>query len=779
MEQNDQFFEELDELKKWLDGDDRESYSLEDETDPAESPKPEKSPKKRGENGALNTDDELPPDVTEPDVNRGEDFPELKKRRARKTERKTQQKKKRGVLAAIIAVAAVIVLVMIWELAAVLPYCGLELGCELPDASAFRRNGAACEYMNKPDISLQEEGNYFFWVKAGLLPAAVYLEVRDTLAPEVVAEDQLVAAGRELSPQEVLKSVRDASPCTYEWRTKPDFNTAGEYQAAVAVKDACGNTTVISLKITVAEVLGTAEIEAGGVLPDPMVFVTDQTLKVVYTQDADSIDTKIAGSYTAAIEVEGEEYPVTITVRDTTPPTFTVREDYVLAKGDTVDAETLVRDYFDYSHVGFSYAQAPNTDEAGPADCVILATDNFGNSSQLSATVQVVDIGVTMEASTQPITEQHLLKALGLSGAGEEEIVPAGFVGTIVTAATAESGEISVLLTVKDTKAPKVTGGEIGGWIGYEMKPEDCLRKAEDASPIQFSYVTAPDWNLEGEQTVQILVTDSYGNSTTAESVLKLEKDTEAPAIYTGTGVYYCYVGESVAYLKAIAVDDNADDDVTVEVDKSKVDTGNAGTYKVTYTATDKAGNRSTESVNFVFSNASVTREELDAEIDAWLAEILTDDMTTAQKIREIYLWVWNNGKYDGVSRKADPVYEAHRLLTTHSGDCVSMNGLVYYALQRLDGVEVLWTERINSAVNHYWILVNIGTGWYNIDAMNYSGAANYRVLMATTKELMDYDRDDSYWLFDESSYPEMTKTEFHDPDDPGDTYDWATSLRW
>ena len=62
--------------------------------------------------------------------------------------------------------------------------------------------------------------------------------------------------------------------------------------------------------------------------------------------------------------------------------------------------------------------------------------------------------------------------------------------------------------------------------------------------------------------------------------------DTTAPVIYAARD-RYCYVGEAVSYFKEVFAEDNADPEPEIEVDKSKVDAKTAGTYDVTYTATD------------------------------------------------------------------------------------------------------------------------------------------------------------------------------------------------
>ena len=72
--------------------------------------------------------------------------------------------------------------------------------------------------------------------------------------------------------------------------------------------------------------------------------------------------------------------------------------------------------------------------------------------------------------------------------------------------------------------------------------------------------------------------------------------DTESP-IFEGLCDKEVYVGETVSYKKGVSVSDNVDEEVSMEIDASAVNLDVPGEYPVVYSATDLAGNNTTETI--------------------------------------------------------------------------------------------------------------------------------------------------------------------------------------
>lgn len=83
------------------------------------------------------------------------------------------------------------------------------------------------------------------------------------------------------------------------------------------------------------------------------------------------------------------------------------------------------------------------------------------------------------------------------------------------------------------------------------------------------------------------------------------------------------------------------------------------GTYKVYYTATDAAGNKSRESANVIVQPFIVTEEMLYAKVDPILDDITKDGMTQREIAYEIYKWVKSHVGYTGSSDKSSWIKEA------------------------------------------------------------------------------------------------------------------------
>ena len=103
------------------------------------------------------------------------------------------------------------------------------------------------------------------------------------------------------------------------------------------------------------------------------------------------------------------------------------------------------------------------------------------------------------------------------------------------------------------------------------------------------------DTNTAGTYTVTYTATDKAGNQATITRSVTVQAaqpaDTQAPAItLNGSNNITLTVGDTYTEQGATATD-NVDGNVSVQI-SGNVDTNTAGTYTVTYTATDKAGNQ-------------------------------------------------------------------------------------------------------------------------------------------------------------------------------------------
>ena len=389
----------------------------------------------------------------------------------------------------------------------------------------------------------------------------------------------------------------------------------------------------------------------------------------------------------------------------------------------------------------------------------IKATDEAGNSSEKTGKIIVCDAIAELEASMDMVTESDVLAALGGDYAGykmESEPFERTSLGAHAMVFAKGDEKINVGVVIKDTVAPTAEGIDCQCSTGYYCEPIKFVTNVADMSKVTAKFVNEPDWSVEGEQNVQIVLTDRAGNETTVEAKAIIAPDTTAPVIYAARD-RYCYVGEAVSYFKEVFAEDNADPEPEIEVDKSKVDAKTAGTYDVTYTATDHEGNTSSVTVKYTFVEKKIDDAKLDEAVDKVLKEIITDDMSVPEQAYAIFDYCYSNIIYTGTSDKTDWKSEAYRGLTEGVGDCFTFYSASYALLQKID-CQVLSVERLNGKTQHFWCLVNLGTGWYHFDACNV-GPEHLRCFMKTSEELVKYSVQ--YWRFDTSLYPPLETTPY------------------
>ena len=187
------------------------------------------------------------------------------------------------------------------------------------------------------------------------------------------------------------------------------------------------------------------------------------------------------------------------------------------------------------------------------------------------------------------------------------------------------------------------------------------------------------------------------------------------------------------------------------------MDSKKAGTYDVTYTATDHEGNSSSVTVKFTFIERTVTEEQLKQAVKAVTDKIFTPDMTPAEQALAVFNYCYDNITYWGDSNKQDLCGEAYRGLTKGVGDCYTFYAATYILLQEID-CQVLSVERMNGKTQHFWCLVNLGTGWYHFDTCNV-GPQHYKCFMKMNSDVAPL--SPQYWVFDKSLYPEVAPTPF------------------
>lgn len=201
--------------------------------------------------------------------------------------------------------------------------------------------------------------------------------------------------------------------------------------------------------------------------------------------------------------------------------------------------------------------------------------------------------------------------------------------------------------------------------------------------------------------------------------------DTRPPLI-SGAHDLTATVGASLSYRSGVTAVDETDGDVPLKIDASAVDLTQPGEYPVVYRARDKAGNLAEVTVTAVVTeppegespeevSAQPTQEQVDAEADKILARIIDDSMSQYEKARAIYNYVNSHVKYVGTSDKSSWLVGAYVGFTRGRGDCYNYFACSKALLTRA-GIPNVDLTRVGGRTDHYWQLVNVGSGWYHFD---------------------------------------------------------------
>jgi hypothetical protein len=118
------------------------------------------------------------------------------------------------------------------------------------------------------------------------------------------------------------------------------------------------------------------------------------------------------------------------------------------------------------------------------------------------------------------------------------------------------------------------------------------------------------DWDFEGVDletpgtyTATCTVTDADGDTGTASVPIKVEDKVPPKAQKLSSHQSVYQINQTIDFYSNIMITDNYDDDLDVIVDDSLVIHNTAGTYDVTYTVTDDAGNETVLVVAYTLTN--------------------------------------------------------------------------------------------------------------------------------------------------------------------------------
>ncbi len=270
--------------------------------------------------------------------------------------------------------------------------------------------------------------------------------------------------------------------------------------------------------------------------------------------------------------------------------------------------------------------------------------------------------------------------------------------------------------------------------------------------------------------------TKSKKSSTKASGQSDQNQDTEAPVI-DGTNDILVPLGKTVSYRDNVTAKDNVDGKVDLEINADGVDLNTPGTYQVTYSAVDKAGNKAEKTVNVTVVDIACSEAQVRQAAVQVVNSIITPQMTAGQRLRAIYDYVQHNIAYGNDADKSDWLQAAYQGLIYHKGDCFVFAS-TSRALLDAAGISNLYVEmmpvsqievkngddrqlKLDEDLEHCWNLVNIGAGWYHFDTTPREISADF--CYVTDSFMQDYSANsgkvyDYTHEYDRSLYPPVVQ---------------------
>ena len=636
----------------------------------------------------------------------------------------------------------------------------LEAGEPVPAAEAFCRYaflrwGVSGDPADG-EIDTCVPGEYAVPLRVLGLPRTAVLTVTDTVPPRLTPTPHSCFLGDDI-PVDAFVTVEDVTDVTLSYVTPPDFSRSGTQTVTVCAEDAGGNRTTVDVPLSVYAIAHDVAVEAGTApraVEQQIAGAIDG--EIVFGDALDGLDTSRLGEHEVHFLLDGREVDMTLTVVDTVSPVGAVRMASVLL-GGTARPEDFLREVTDETEVTVEFAETPDFSAKGVRQVELLLTDAGGNTTTLRSTARIYGAPAACTLEMGTFTPEGLREILlaGESLKVDEALLADPRPGVLEIPVTTARGEVlTQTVTFTDSYAPVGEAQNRTALVGEVLEADAFVAYAADSTPLTYTFTDGkiPDFSAVGSHPVSVTVTDQGGNSIELSAQLTVLPDTDGPVLY-GVEDKVVYLGEGISYLRGVLAIDNCDGEVSVKVDSSKVRPRQVGSYAVTYSAEDRAGNITTVTVTFTVKAADL--DALNEIADGILAAILREDMTERERARAIYDWVTRNMSYTAYADKTDYVAAAFYGFRNHRGDC-----FVYYAMSRVlltrAGFENLEIHRNKPEQPHFWNLVRVTEGWYHFDTCPHYAAHPLDSFLLTDAQVKAYSENHvaDYYRFDPELYP-------------------------
>ena len=274
--------------------------------------------------------------------------------------------------------------------------------------------------------------------------------------------------------------------------------------------------------------------------------------------------------------------------------------------------------------------------------------------------------------------------------------------------------EYQVECVITEDVPPQGKGTEVTVEAGTIPDPAVFVEKIVDDTAVTVTYKVAPQFVLAGKQTLMLVLTDIFGNTSEVEATANIVPAANGPQ-FAGLETIYLELGAAVSYKTGVTATDAQDGQLPFDIDPGSFDNKTAGRYTVLYSATDSDGNKLIMPRTVVVEShvGQIIREKAQAVLD----EIIKPGMTRDEKVYAVFKQVKNYVWYSGNSDKSSLENAAYEGFTKWAGDCYTYYAMVRVMLDML-GIPNVEVARVGGTSNHWWNLVQFEDGkYYHVDA--------------------------------------------------------------
>ena len=449
--------------------------------------------------------------------------------------------------------------------------------------------------------------------------------------------------------------------------------------------------------------LGTESISLGD-------FMTEYASgkKVSFASDPAAVDLNRVGETELTLKHGGKEETVVLSVQDTIAPTAKIQSECTVEINAIPEAKELVSDVEDASKTEIYYRQEPVVSvDYSDVTVTVVVEDACGNSIEQDCVLRYRWIPETyaLELGDELTAEMLLLNperdSLLLDQAQLDPINTSGL-GEYTVTSTLGDREQTCTVTVADTKGPELELSGVQRYPDGSVEVEDFIKSVTDVSEVKEVRLKSEfDVTKLGTYPVVVEAEDIHGNITTGETTLWITNDMKAPELSGDTSQLTVEKHSTPDFLEGFSATDDIDGECEVVCDTSKLDLDAAGTYYITYSASDKSGNVTSVKRKVVVNH---DWDDTIAMVQA-IADTLSDD---PEEIRD---YVRRGISYSHDWGGEDPVWYG---FTTKTGNCY-VHAMCLKTIFDLKGIEsqLIWVTN----ETHYWLIVKIGDVWRHIDA--------------------------------------------------------------